>query len=70
MYLGMSNTQSTLYRLSPYFNRAGIAGGTDKFNTLRDAFTNDIPGAFLYFDPTDTDHQDYTERQDFHRGRL
>jgi hypothetical protein len=70
MYLGMSNTRFTLYRLSPYFNRAGIPGGTDKFNTLCDAFTNDIPGAFLYFDHTDTNHRDYTEHQDFHRGSL
>jgi hypothetical protein len=70
MCLGKSNTRFSLYQLSPYFNQAGIPGGTDKFNTLRDVFTNDIPGTFLYFDPTDTDHQDYTDCQDFHRGRF
>jgi hypothetical protein len=64
MCLGMSNTRFTLYRLSPYFNRAGVPGGSDKFNTLRDVFNCDIPRAFLYFDPTDDDYQD------LHQGRL
>jgi hypothetical protein len=64
MFLGMSNTRFTLYRLAPYFNRVGIAGGNDTFDTLRDVFNCDIPRTFLYFDPTDDDYQD------FPRGRL
>jgi hypothetical protein len=64
MCLGMSNTRLKLYRLAPYFNRAGVPGGTDEFNTLRDVFTCNIPSAYMYLDPTDSDYQD------FRRGRL
>jgi hypothetical protein len=53
MYLGMSNTKFTLYKLAPYFNRAGVPGGTDKFDTLKDVINLNIPGAYLYLDPTD-----------------
>ncbi|MGK3751807.1 MAG: hypothetical protein ACI8RD_004109 [Bacillariaceae sp.] len=64
--LGMSNTRFTLYRLSPYFNRAGVPGGADKFANLREAYECTIPGSFLYFDPTDDDYQDLHDYQDFH----
>jgi hypothetical protein len=78
MYLGGSNTKFTLYKLSPYFNRAGEAGGIDKFNNLRDVMTCNIPGAYLdtcaipntyvFSDPTDDDYTDFHEYQDFRSG--
>jgi hypothetical protein len=64
MCLGMPNTRLTLYRSAPYFNRAGVPGGPDEFNTLRDVFACDIPSAYMYLDPTDGDYQDFC------RGRL
>jgi hypothetical protein len=64
MCIGMSNTRFTLYRLSQYFNRAGLPGRADTFANLCEAFKCDIPGSFLYFDPTEDDYQD------FHQGRL
>jgi hypothetical protein len=74
LYLGGSNTKFTLYKLAPYFNRAGIPGGVDKLRNLRDVMTLDIPGAYLFFDPTD---EQYTpirysifHTQDFHQGGL
>lgn len=78
MYLGGSTTKFTLYKLSPYFNRAGEAGGIDTFNNLRDVMTCNIPGAYLdtcdipntymYLDPTDDDYADFHEYQDFCQG--
>jgi hypothetical protein len=68
MYLGGSNTRLTLYKLSPYFNRAEKAGGGDKFNNLRDVMTCNIPVAYLYSDPTDDDYTDFHDHQDFRWG--
>jgi hypothetical protein len=67
MYLGMSSTKFTLYKLAPYFNRAGVPGGFDKFDTLRDVFELDIPGAYLYHDPTGSDFDSVDmDFDDFH----
>jgi hypothetical protein len=70
LYLGGSNTMFTLYKLAPYFNRARVPGGADKLSSLRDVMTLDIPGAYLYFDPTDGEYNpiQYTNfhSQDFH----
>ena len=57
LYLGGSTTKFTLYKLAPYFNRAGVPGGPDKLDNLRDVMTLDIPGAYLYYDPTDAEFQ-------------
>jgi hypothetical protein len=71
LYLGGSNTKFTLFKLAPYFNRAGIPGGPDKLKNLRDVMTLDIPGAYLYYDPTDDDFQPIRFRsRDFHQGGL
>jgi hypothetical protein len=64
MCLGMSNTILALYRLAPYFNRAGVPGGTDEFSTLRDVIKCDMPSQYMYLNPTDCDYQDFC------RGRL
>jgi hypothetical protein len=74
-YLGGSNTKFTLYKLAPYFNRAGVPGGIDKFDTLNDVITMDIPGAYLHYDkyvyrdPTDDEYSNFYT-QDFHQGGL
>jgi hypothetical protein len=73
LYLGGSNTKFTLYKLAPYFNRAGVPNGGDKLNSLRDVMSLNIPGAYLYFDPTDEDWSPMrpsTHHQDFHQGGL
>jgi hypothetical protein len=67
MYLGGSNTKFTLYKLTPYFNRAGVPGGADEFDTLKDVINLNIPGAYLYLDPTDDDYNSMdTDYDDFH----
>jgi hypothetical protein len=74
-YLGGSNTKFTLYKLAPYFNRAGVPGGIDEFDTLNDVITMDIPGAHLHYDeyvyrdPTDDEYSNFYT-QDFHQGGL
>jgi hypothetical protein len=71
LYLGGSNTKFTLYKLAPYFNRAGVPGGHDKLHNLRDVMALDISGTYLYYDPTDEDFQPSNFRSmDFHRGGL
>jgi hypothetical protein len=71
LYLGGSNTKFTLYKLAPYFNRAGVLGGPDKLDNLRDVMALDIPGAYLYYDPTDEDFQPSNFRSmDFHQSGL
>ena len=71
LYLGGSTTKFTLYKLAPYFNRAGTPGGPDKLDNLRDVMTLDIPGAYLYYDPTDEEFQpirysDFSTPADFY----
>jgi hypothetical protein len=53
LYLGGSNTKFTLYKLAPYFNRAGVSDGAEVVNDLRDVIKCNVPGAYLYYDPTD-----------------
>jgi hypothetical protein len=67
MYLGMSNTKFTLYKMAPYFNRAGVPDGADKFDTLCDVLTFNVPGSYVYYDPTG-DENDSVEMDfdDFH----
>ena len=67
----MSSTKLTLYKLAPYFNRAGVPGGPDKFDTLKDVIHCDIAGAYLYLDPTDDDFDPtFNDYQDFCQGRF
>jgi hypothetical protein len=74
LYLGGSNTKFTLYKLAPYFNRAGIPGGADRLRNLCNVVTLDILGAYLYFDPTDKQYSPIRyssfHSQDFHQGGL
>jgi hypothetical protein len=63
----MSNTKFTLYKLAPYFNRAGVPGGADKFDTLCDVIEINTPGAYLYYDPTGNDFDSMDmDFDDFH----
>jgi hypothetical protein len=67
-YLGMSSTKFTLYKLIPFFHKMQQEIPStlfpDKFDNLRDVFSMDIAGAYLYLDPTDPEYQDFC------RGRL
>ena len=64
-YLGLSTTQFTLYKLLPFLSRSGPPTSIfpDQFDTLQDVMNLDMPGAYIYLDPTDHGYQD------FRRGR-
>ena len=58
-YLGRSTTQFTLYKMLPYLYRSERPTSIfpDQFDTLKDVIHLD--NAYMYFDPTDPDYQDF-----------